>query len=169
MNTLATPNPNSTLQQPQEPVKTGFVLWLLTLWFVLVGVLFAWLFSYARVSLGTPIQAVILGKWFSMLLPCVLGVWCVFRGKGLVARSVLVCCLWQCAVIMLLTMGSTHYRTDMGDFFDYRIRIEPRFASAEFVAQLARGIMLTISLVFMLYIIFSKRVGTIYNRRGQKL
>ena len=62
MNTLATPNPNSTLQQPQEPVKKGFVLWLLTLWFVLVGVLFAWLFSYARVSLGTPIQAVILGK-----------------------------------------------------------------------------------------------------------
>ncbi len=106
---------------------------------------------------------------FSMLLPCVLGVWCVFRGKGLVARSVLVCCLWQCAVIMLLTMGSTQYHTDMGDFFDYRIRIEPRFASAEFVAQLARGIMLTISLVFMLYIIFSKRVGTIYNRRGQKL
>lgn len=168
MNNLATPNPNPPLQQPQSPVKTGFVLWLLTLWFGIIGFLFAWLFSYARVSIETPMLTVVLGKWFSLLLPCFLGVWCLFRRKGLVARSVLVCCLWQCAVIMLLTMGSTSYRTDVGDFFDYRILIVPRFASAEFVAQLARGIMLTISLGFALYIIFSKRVSAIYSRRGQK-
>lgn len=169
MNNLATLNPNPTLQQPQQPVKTGFVLWLLTLWFVIVGALFVWLFSYARVSIGTPIQAVILGKWFSMLWSCALGLWCIFRGKGLVARSVLVCCLWHCALLLLLTMGSTHYHTDMGDFFNYRIRIEPRFAGAEFVAQLARSIVVVISLGFTLYIFFSKRVGSIYSRQGQKL